>query len=73
MTSVSGITLLLAALGCAGCSERCEYTVIKTETGCTIRGDLILRSGGSVNLKGAYRCGEQFERCGERKTCECVP
>ncbi|MBM4781809.1 MAG: hypothetical protein GQE15_29375 [Archangiaceae bacterium] len=68
-------TLIVPLLLAAGCrsKERCGFEVHSTERGCTVRGDLSLRNGSFVNLKGSFGCGEQFERCGVTRRCTCEP
>lgn len=68
-------TLVMVFVLLAGCrsKERCAFQTQSTEQGCTVRGDLFLRSGGIVNLKGSFGCGEQFERCGVTRICKCEP
>lgn len=68
-------TLIVPLLLAAACrsKERCVFEVHSTERGCTVRGDLLLRNGSIVNLKGGFGCGEQFERCGVTRICKCEP
>lgn len=75
MGHVRCCALIISVLSATGCrsKERCVFEVHSTEKGCTVRGDLVVRNGAIVNLKGGFGCGEQFERCGVTRICTCAP